>query len=469
MVAFGFVLALAGKGKLEALTALATVRCRNCCKGETDVVATVNRERNLACAGSGATTATDTLFVVIRASRFAVSAALLCRACATGVVLPGTARFATVPIAACKAGTACATLSLDGRATRCDNFFAAGRYRLDARRGFCLLAGAGLCLLTRRGLGLLGAGRFLLLLAAGRLGGASAAGLGHGKLEFVILAFDLEEFAHFADFKVFGNGDRLDGVGAVAVAGFEEVGVPGEARRFVGKTAELDFAGRCLLGNRLGQATGNGNLSVGNGGLSSRRGACDLLFFRGGALVVGCGFAAGSRRYGAAGRNRRSHVCRRSRGFDRCGRRRRQGHGGCCAGNDSEVIQGDVVQDDGRTVGGNHVAGRIVFIGKYECRDRISLEVRHDTCGVDEVGLVGIDEPAGIVCRHGTWIVFRRLISVGIEVADDVSSIIGAVHECQNGSQDQCGLQELVFHKCPQIKLMRLSFESPSNSIRGKR
>jgi hypothetical protein len=27
----------------------------------------------------------------------------------------------------------------------------------------------------------------------------------------------------------------------------------------------------------------------------------------------------------------------------------------------------------------------------------------------------------------------------------------------------------LVFHKCPQIKLMRLSFESPSNSIRRKR
>ena len=116
-VGVGFVLALAIKGELVALSAGTAVRCRHGCKGEGHIATTVNRKRNLANASHCRTATIANAAVapvgivgstLVRALSGVVSASVL---------VPGAVRLTAVPITGCPAGTAsAAALGLDSRA-----------------------------------------------------------------------------------------------------------------------------------------------------------------------------------------------------------------------------------------------------------------------------------------------------------------------------------------------------------------
>ena len=100
-----FILTATGEGESVAVTALATVRCRNCGKGICSAV--VNDHRDLACAG-GSTAAVASAGCVQVGDDRSGSCASFRFVAAARICGPGAARFAAVPVTGCKARTACA-------------------------------------------------------------------------------------------------------------------------------------------------------------------------------------------------------------------------------------------------------------------------------------------------------------------------------------------------------------------------
>ena len=133
------VVPFAREGQLVALAAGAAVTCRHCGEGEAHVGATVNGERNLACAGHHRAAGADAPCAPVGAFGGTLVGALL--GVVRGVVLHGTMGLAAVPVTGCPAGTSlAAVLDNDVRASASQLCRRTGLYAgagLSAGTGFC--------------------------------------------------------------------------------------------------------------------------------------------------------------------------------------------------------------------------------------------------------------------------------------------------------------------------------------------
>ena len=113
------ILAGTRKRELEALAALAAVGGRHCCECKAVFVTSIDRERNLACAG-GSCSAGANAAAAVTDGVLAFGIANLGRI-SSRVFVPGAARHAAIPVTGCPARTACTALGLDCRALAGDS------------------------------------------------------------------------------------------------------------------------------------------------------------------------------------------------------------------------------------------------------------------------------------------------------------------------------------------------------------
>ncbi len=138
----GVVVAFTGERQLEALAALAAVACGHCREGESHVVTAAYREGNLADAGHLRASAADAPVVPVRVLAAALVGALL-GVLAAGILVPGTAGLAAVPVARGPAAAAAALCLNGGASCGCAvaatagaaGFGLLGAARLRVRRG----------------------------------------------------------------------------------------------------------------------------------------------------------------------------------------------------------------------------------------------------------------------------------------------------------------------------------------------
>ena len=433
----GRVTAVAVKCKEETRSARSCVACaRTGCKGIGEVV--VDGERCLAVAKTGGTAVTNALdHVIAFCESLLLGITGFCDR--TALSTPCAMGLATVPVTATPAvsGTS-ASLELEiGGVALCDG----------AARGLC--AGTGLCRRARRLLLLLlRAGRLLLLLlAAGGFcllgSAASRCGATYIFAVFIIGIVIALYAARIVEGVLFALGTRLFSVVVHALARYIVVALivalvvrsGGGRLRLLLLFRRRAVVADCLL----------------------RRAACDRICFsarRKRRLCTRCARLRGRRIL-------RRSACRRSGGSGCC----------CCYGGAvryREVVCVDSVHENGFPVDCDDCPGSLAI--KDECSDNGAVDIGDDSCRIDEVGLVGVQKPARRVCSYFCiWGVFCRLNRGGVkvQVVDGFCCIFAAVDKGQHGSENHYRLQELVFHRHPQINPTRLSFESPSNSIRA--